>query len=399
MILRHGYSACSLSVLVASLASLASCGSDDADCVTAVDGTMTCTGYASAYPYDYGYAGYDTGYYPYTLTVYDDPLGYDVTYGSVLLGGVGRDAGTGRVDGGPDAGGGSGSPVPELLDKARRAANAINAGIRTTLDPIKDIVKTPPAMGDDTLTYGPMDRGEATYRFTLRRLSDAEQRYGWTLEARPAGSDATFVVVAGSTIQVGATPRRGRGMLGADYDAQSSVDPAVRAKGKLFLGFASDATTKTLRYALEGYTPDPAVLDPLDARVTGWHELGKASSNRVVTRTNLEETETSEPEIVAVKTRWIKGVGARADAIAAGGDVPQGSLLFVTTCVPATLDREDASTSTKLCTAPGADCRPEVSCAEGLTTADEPQQDPTADDPPAGIPEAPDPPSTVPSGT
>jgi len=391
-------SAFSLSVIVTSLASLASCDSDDADCITNTDGTMACTGYADAYPYDYGYAGYDTGYYPYTVYVYDDPVGYDVTYGSVTLGGVGRDAG---LDGSaaPDGGRPTGSPVPELLDKARRAGNAINAGIRTTLDPIKDILKTPPSLGENTLTYGPMDRGAATYRFTVRRLSAAERRYGWMLEARAAGSDATFILVAGSTIQIGDTPRRGRGVLGADYDAQSSVDSSVLAKGKLLLGFASDATTKTLRYVLDGYTPDPAVIDPLDAMAISWHELGQASSLRVVSKTNLEDTESAAPETVAIKLRWLKGAGVRADAVATGGDIPQGSRMFVSTCVPPSLDRANASTSTKTCTVAEVDCTPEVSCPNGLTTAEQPQDDPVANDPPAGIPDAPEAPSTVPDGT
>jgi hypothetical protein len=393
MDLRHGLSR-SLSVVVASLALVASCSSDNSDCITNVDGSVSCTGYADAYPYDYAYAGYDTGYYPYTVTVYDDPTGYDVTYGSLALSSLDSDAGPE----GADAGAPKGAPVPELLEKARRAANAINAGIRTTLDPIKDILKTTPVLGNNSVTYGPMDRGTASYRFIVRRLS-GDRRYGWTLEGRKAGSDSSFVLVAGSTSQVGNTARRGRGVLGADYDAQSSIDTSVRAKGKLFLGFADDATTKNLRYVLAGYTPDPAVLNPLDASVIGWHELGKASRTRLVARTNLAETETSAPELVAIKTRWIKGTGARADAVAVGGDIPPGSRLFVSTCVPPGLDRKDASTSTKLCTSAEEDCTPEITCPTGLTSADEPQEDPTANDPPAEIPEAPDAPSTLPSGT
>jgi hypothetical protein len=395
MDLRHGLSR-SLSIAVASLALVASasCSSNDADCITNVDGSVSCTGYADAYPYDYAYAGYDTGYYPYTMTVYDDPTGYDVTYGPLTtLGGVGMDAGQQGADAGT-----TGVPVPELLAKARRAGNAVNAGIRTTLDPIKDILKTTPTLGPDSVTYGPMDRGTASYRFIVRRLS-GDRRYGWSLEARKAGSSASFVLVAGSTSQVGNTARRGRGVLGADYDAQSSVDTSVRAKGKLFLGFADDATTKTLRYVLDGYTPDPAVLDPLDATMIGWHELDTASRTRVVARTNLAETQTSAPELVIIKTRWTKGVGARADAIATGGDIPSGVSLRASACVPPSLDRKDESTSAKLCTEPGEDCTPEVTCPNGLTSAEEPQEDPTANDPPADIPEAPEAPSTVPSGT
>lgn len=392
MDLRHGLSR-SLSLIAASLALAASCDSSSADCITNVDGSVSCTGYADAYPYDYAYAGYDTGYYPYTLTVYDDPTGYDVTYGPLTLGGVGIDAGQQGGDAGT-----TGVDVPELLAKARRAANAVNAGIRTTLDPIKDILKTPPVLGDSSVTYGPMDRGTATYRFIVRRLSGT-RHYGWTLEGRRAGSDAAFVLVAGGNEQVGDTPRRGRGVLGADYDAQSSIDTAVLAKGKLLLGFASDTTTKTLRYALDGYTPDPALLDPLDATMIGWHELDTASRTRIVARTNLAETETDAPELVVIKTRWIKGTGARADAIAVGGDIPSGSSLHESACVPRSLDRKDESTSAKLCTSAGEDCTPEVTCPNGLTTAEEPQEDPKADDPPADIPEAPEAPSTVPSGT
>jgi hypothetical protein len=395
MVLRNEVVVSSLALFILFVAIFAACSSNDADCITNVDGTVSCTGYADAYPYDYAYAGYDTGYYPYTLTVYDEPAGYDVTYGSVILGGVGTDAGPSNAD----AGAGKGPPLPELIDKARKAANAINAGIRTTLDPIRDITKTAPAIGDNVLTYGPMDRGQATYRFTLRRFSAAEKRYGWALEARPAGTTGSFLLVAGSTIQIGATPRRGSGVLGADYDAQSSVDPSVTARGKLLLGFADDATTKTLRYNLDGYTPNPAKIDPVDAKVIGWHELGQASSMRVVAKTNLAETQTTAPEIVAIKVRWIRGVGARADAVATNGDIPQGSALFASTCVPPSLDRQDASTSSKLCSGSGEDCTLQITCPNDLMTADEPNADPEANDPPAGIPAAPEPPTTVPTGT
>lgn len=383
---------------------LVSCSSSEPDCNTNVDGTVVCSGYADAYPYDYGYVGSASGYYPYTVAVYDDPAGYDVSYYSTNTGSR-LESTEAPVDGGQsdaratDAGAANKSHVPELLDKARKGANAINAGIRTTLDPIKDLTKTIPALSGDTATFGPMDRGPATYRFTLRRLSAPEKRYGWKLEGRPAGSSASFTLVAGGSIRVGDTPRRGRGVLGADYDAQSSVDSSVRAKGKLLLGFADDATSKILHYVLDGYTPDSTKLDPLDARAFAWNR-NAANDVRVALRTNLEQTESTALETVAIKLRWRKDAGARADAVATGGDIPQGSLLFVSTCVPASLDRASASTTATVCSAAATACTPgTITCPNGLENPEEPNQDPTADDPPADIPEKPEAPSAVPDGT
>ena len=57
----------------------------------------------------------------------------------------------------------TGSDVPELLDKAHRAANAVDAGVRAALDPIKELIKTPPRRTPTTsCTVRPMSATATT---------------------------------------------------------------------------------------------------------------------------------------------------------------------------------------------------------------------------------------------
>jgi hypothetical protein len=371
-----------VSLLVAFSSCIASCGSSN--------------NYGEAYPYDTAYTGSELGYYPYSMDTYPDASGEFLTLvPSSSDGGPDAALGTQRADAGS-------SGVPELLDKTARAANDINSGIQATLGPIKDILKTKPAKRGNTVTFGPVDRGSAAYQLVMYRFSASEKRYAWMLEARAvSGTSSDFVLVAGGSIQVGDTPGLGRGVLGADYDAQSSVDTSVHAKGRLYLGFADDSTTKILHFVLAGFTPDPQVVAPLDATAIGWHRPD-ANDVRIALNTNLLGPASSAAETVVIKLHWRKDIGARADAIATGGDVPQGNGLLVSTCVPATLDSASASTSEKLCSTSGNDCTQisgpqEITCPNGLGTVDAPMADPTAVDPPQSVPEVPDAPSDIPT--
>src|SRR5262249_17477731 len=144
--------------------------------------------YVGGYPYDYVY--YDPvyattwGYYPYYVDSYYDPYGYTFVY-AVPAPVPAADAATG-------------SNAPELLDKAHRAANAVDVAVRAALDPIKALIKTQPQQNSDNLVYGPGNVGSASYQFTLRKL--AMDRFAWKLEARPTSSSAAMSLVAGGTI-------------------------------------------------------------------------------------------------------------------------------------------------------------------------------------------------------
>src|SRR4029078_3522195 len=86
--------------------------------------------------YDYAfvdplYAG-TGGYYPYTVdTVYTAP---DYLTAAVR---------TGAVRPTPIA---DPPMAPEAIDQARAGAEAINAGVRAALSPIRDLIRTPPAV-------------------------------------------------------------------------------------------------------------------------------------------------------------------------------------------------------------------------------------------------------------
>jgi hypothetical protein len=379
--------------LAAALAG-ASCGTRTA-CVANSSGVYVCDSYVSAYPYDYVY--YDPmyattwGYYPYYVDTYYDPAGYSYAYALPAA----------PV---PVLDDGAGSNVPELLAKAHRAANAVNVGVRAALDPINELIKIPPQQNGDTVVYGPVNFGNGNYLFTLRRLSESENRFGWKLEARPASSSGSFSQVAGGLIRVGDTPRRGRGAVGVDCSAMNAADSAVTCRGTLLIGFAhTDAGDKLLSVGLRGYTPDASASMPLDARVFAWRHGDEANHVRLFARTNLSGTATSAEETVAIKLTWLKDVGVRADAAAAGGDIPQGQVMIVNTCVPANLDQANATTSARTCSSDGTGCTVAagsmtLSCGTGLETAEEPNPDANASDPPAGMPETPAEATAMPDG-
>jgi hypothetical protein len=355
---------------VALVSAGASCSTTTPACPIDGSGSYVCAGYAGAYPYDYAYvdplyAGAG-GYYPYTIDTYYDPLGGASVHGL-------------RAAPVPIADPVTGSGVPELLGQTQRAAEAVNAGVRAALDPIKALLETPPAQSGDHVVYGPARVGAGDYQFTLRTLSASANRFGWKLEARPSGSIAGFTRVAGGVIRVGDVPRRGHGGLGVDCDALAAADSSVTCRGTLLIGFAhTDAGDKILNVGLRAYTPDPAAILPLDAAMFAWRQDDSANHVRLVARTNLAGTATPAAETVALKLTWLRDVGVRVDAAATGGDVPAGQVTTSSSCVAADLITP--------------------SCGAGLQTPATPNPDPTASDPPAGMPETPDLPAAMPDG-
>jgi hypothetical protein len=376
------------------------------------NGNQVCANYSAAYPYDYAYVdplyGTTWGYYPYTVDTYYDPAGYNYVGFAVTVsdGGVTGDAGAGADAGTSDGGVPSGSTVPELIDKARRAANAVDTGIRAALDAVKDLIKTAPTQTKDPLVFGPANHGNGNYQLTIHKVASMNNRYGWKLEARPANSTGGFALVAGGVITVADQPRRGRGAMGVDCDALSAADSAVTCKGKERVGFADVNNNKILAIGLDSYTPDPASVMPLDATAFAFRTASQANSVRLVTRTNLSFTATAAEETVSVKLRWMKDVGVRADAVAAGGDIAQGQVLHASSCVGPTLDPASASTAIETCSADGSGCTPVAgttltmpTCPAGLDMAELPNPGATAVDPPMGEPEMPTPPDSIPNGS
>ena len=356
--------------------------------------TYVCDTFASAYPYDYAY--YDPyyatswGYYPYYVDTYYDPYGYTYVYQASSL----------PV---PTADPTMGSNVPELLDKAHRAANAVDVGVRAALDPIKDLMKTQPTQSNDTVVYGPANHGSGNYQFTMRQASASDKRYGWKLEARPDSSSGGFSLVAAGTIKVGEQPRRGRGAFGVDCGALSAADASVACRGTLLMGFAhTNDGDKILEVRLGGYTPDGSANTPLDATVFDWRR-GDDSANhvRLVTQTNLSGTTTSAPETVAIKLTYLRGVRrarrCRGDRRRhrAGTDVhrqhlrPAQSRSVTRGDVVRHVQQRRDRLHGHIDHVPRSP----------LQTFELPNPDVTASDPPAGMPEMPAAPTAMPDGS
>jgi hypothetical protein len=374
---------------------IASCSSTSCD---VTNGYTVCDGFTTGYPYNYtAVVPYDA----YTVETFSgSPEYFLVASGASAFGGDASVVAEARTSG--DAGLAN---LPELMDAARHGAGFINSGIRLAFTPIRVLLQTEPIKSSDTLTYGPVAQKSATYVFVLKRLGGSPEQFGWALRAKPNGTAGSFALVAGGLLTPGNTPRRGRGVLTIDFDRLAVADPSTSGAGQLRLGFVTDASTKLLHYALDGYSPDTTVSPPLTAIAVAYH-TDAGNTDRVVTRTNLSQTATSAAETVVVKLKWLKTVGARADGAATGGDVPEGRALFVSTCVPASLDKADASTSAELCAVDGSSCTPlpgtgtgTITCPEGLQTPDRPSADPNADDAPAGLPQLPEIPRAVIDGT
>jgi hypothetical protein len=384
-----------VSLFVASVpaAGIASCASSSTTCVTDTYGNYVCDTYAYAYPYTYDYyldSYYYYPYYPSSTVVYSYLTAGDAS----ASGSMGVTTGETNT---PDA---STSAVPELLTKARLGADVVNAGVAQAMGPIVILVKTRPTRSGDTLTYGPIRNGSASYQFTVKKLSRDDRSFSWKLQARPQSSTASMKTVAGGTINVSndSTPVT-RSTLGVDGDALAAADSTMNSKGMLLLGASDDGTTNVLRFRLNGFTPDSTRAEAIDAAAIGVRHDMDENELRVVVKTNLEETKTDAQELLIVKLHWRKADGARADAIAVGGDIPQGQELRISTCVPASLDEGEASTVSVSCDFTDTSCTSstsELMCPSAFQSDTAPNSDPTADDAPADAPTLPQVPTSIP---
>ncbi|HVT69613.1 MAG TPA: hypothetical protein VHF26_17820, partial [Trebonia sp.] len=152
-------------------------------------------------------------YYPY----YPSTVYYYLTAADGGATGSGSMGVTSGETNAPDA---STSAVPELLAKARLGADTVNAGVAEAMNPVVLLVKTRPNRSGDTLTYGPIRSGSASYVFTVKKLSNSNKSFSWELRAKQQSSGEDLKTVAGGTIDVSNdSPPVTRSTLGVDGDA------------------------------------------------------------------------------------------------------------------------------------------------------------------------------------
>jgi len=222
---------------------------------------------------------------------------------------------------------------PEYLQHTKDAIKALNAAVAKVVDPAAAAVaaNAQKLQVGDKRSYGPKDQGGATFMFYMTKIAD--KTFGWELQAKPIGSaDSAYVKVMGGLFHQGDQPHRGEGVMGADLDKLASVDATFHGNGQLLVGFAHVLGYKILTYALHNFSPDVTQADPIDAVFWGWKgPLGEAHV-KLAAYANLADTPTAAKELLLLHARWLPGVGGRADAIAAKGDVPDGHVIVANAC-------------------------------------------------------------------
>lgn len=229
------------------------------------------------------------------------------------------------------------APMADGLMRPRQAIRELNEALRHFLQPIAALVRNvePTEVEANVATWGPVTRGTTEYRLFVRK--GLLRRYGWLLQARPAGDAGELANVAAGGIQVGAILRRGRGTVGVDLSALAEVDPTVAARGKVLASFAHGPRGTVLSYGLRDFSAGVGGTTPIDAAFQGVHLTGGHNRLRLAFHGNLPETASPAEELVLARVRHHRGEGGRADLIATGGDIADGKLWVVSECWSAEL--------------------------------------------------------------
>lgn len=239
---------------------------------------------------------------------------------------------------------------PEFLVRAKEQVRQLNVAVRRAVAPLLRLVRetAPTLETGEARVYGPRDEGNVTWRLTIRKLG--EKHFGWRLEGKPlGGEDSAYVVVVAGEVQRGLlrrgdaaggtdqpsdgeAVRQGRGRIGIHLHNLKSIDASFPGQGQLLAGFAHMGRAKTLSYRLREFTPDVAAHEPVTAAFSGHRLPSGASAIRLVGRYNLERSPTEAKELVMTRARWMPEVGGRADIVATGGDVREGTAYLGTAC-------------------------------------------------------------------
>lgn len=229
----------------------------------------------------------------------------------------------------------------EFLENARVEVKALNSMLKAAVTPIVDLVNQGGAKAQpgDVQVYGPSDRADASYKFTIKKATAA--RYVWKLEARPLGStdDSAYKLVAAGGLTKGVLAHRGRGTIAMNLDNLKAVATpgSFAGAGKLLGSFAHTALgEKTLAYRLVGFTPNTANHEPVTGAFVGHRRASGITRVRVFGKYNLKNTATDAKENVFASLRHIPGVGGRADVFAAGGDIAADKVYIGSACWDAT---------------------------------------------------------------
>ncbi len=221
--------------------------------------------------------------------------------------------------------------IAEFLIEARTAVQALNHGVRDFVRRLFAFAESTDYVQDDARRiYGPRAIDDVQYRLTVGKLGN---RYGWKLEAAPAQApvEELEVVAAGGGVK-GDAPNRGRGGAGFNLDRYASIDPTFTGQGQLLVGYAHSGENRALGFAASDFTPNVANHEPVTAALVGSRSALGVYRIRFAGKANLEDSATDAKENIAMRVRFHRGLGGRADLLATGGDVPEGKVWFASAC-------------------------------------------------------------------
>ena len=227
---------------------------------------------------------------------------------------------------------------PEYLGRTREAIQALNQAVRKLVEPIVALARTEGTAGQGGVkTFGPKDVGGATFLLSVKK---AGINHFWKLEAKTIGAaDSTYQAVAIGKLKRGEVAHRGGGVIGMDLDKLGAIDSTFKGRGKLFNTFKHAGGAKMLAYHLVGFTPDPAVREPLTATFYGHKSASGEARVRVAGLFNVLAATTAK-ELMLSRAVFKPGVGGRADILlpavqrggGANGDVPAGRFIVGHAC-------------------------------------------------------------------
>ncbi|MBK6848102.1 MAG: hypothetical protein IPG96_11405 [Proteobacteria bacterium] len=286
------------------------------------------------------------------------------------------------------------------LEGTRGSLRQINQALGQALEPVVALLReeAPQTLRGQRRFWGPVTRGATDYAFVMERGALLRSRFSWAVAAKPQGAPAgQYRVIAAGSIVVGAERRRGRGVVGLDLDQAGALDPTVKARGKLLVGFAHGVQGTALAYRFKDFTPDGAEggPTPFSAVVRGLHLKAVANATlparnlvRIAFHGNVPDSPVSGTrELVVAHARHWRGVGGRIDALATGGDLGADRAYVIAECWGEGLQqgflrvRQCARanpTSDAGCTVVRSE-GDESACALGLRRVELPPADPLAD--------------------
>jgi hypothetical protein len=224
----------------------------------------------------------------------------------------------------------------EYLIGARNTVAALNGVIRAIMTQLVNLINSedPTTPEADVRVYGPKDTEFATFKLTLKKIEAG--KFGWKLEAKPlGGDDSLYVKVIAGWMVKGAQAHRGRGVIGIDLDAFTTVtgDPSWKGQGKLFSAFAHIGESKVLSYKLNAFSPNTDTWAPLTAAFVGYRQVTEGfTAIRIASWTNIDQTATTDPELILTRIRHKVGIGGRADIVALKGDLTVDTFYWGTGC-------------------------------------------------------------------